>query len=232
MNNRGWILYFDRSKKCYRVKAKQAGGRWKNIANLPRTITVARDAESYVAEKGLVPSNVIDEPRQNRRVSSRSATVGQLRDQWFRYRRDTASRVNRQVATIKNNESHFDNWIAPKLGQKRVSELTVPVPRGFIREVRMAVSANHCRNIVATLKRFIQDCLAEGWTSAGTNWVKDPNVLELLPSAEIRGGGRFVVTPRAEEAQKLLDAAGVPIERRIKMAVMFNTGLSDGELHP
>lgn len=118
--------------------------------------------------------------------------------------------------------------VADRFGTLTPAQLTAPVVRAWVRELRGALSASRTRNIFNSLGKLLDDAFAEGWHQA-PNPCRLPKVREELPALpDLEDGDK----PRhtEDEASRLCFDARIPLERRLRYLLAFTTGMRDGEL--
>lgn len=218
MNAKGWSLF---QRTTGRLKGRWvltlAGGRQVLAPVEIRQPRAAQEwAAAYLATAAIAPH----QPRKRR---AEGPTIADKADDWIKLRKADEDLA---PSTIKDNRSHLDTWILPKLGPVPLAGLTIPVLRVFVREVSGKVSPSASRNILSTLATFVDDAIGEGWISPGPNLVRERSVRGELP--DVPRKRRMHLTPAIVEL--LINSGEIPVHRRVRYAIAALTGLRDGEI--
>jgi integrase len=116
----------------------------------------------------------------------------------------------------------------PHLGKHPVAALTVPLLRGWVRELTGELSPSSVRNNAIAVTRFLSDARAEGWITLDANPMKHEDVRAMLPSVQAPDAEDIVLWTKSE-AETLL-ASKLPDDRFGLYLVAFLSGLRAGEL--
>lgn len=213
------------------------GGPWPQKV-MPEAITTDRDADAWArtflaTERGA--------GRLARPASP--GTEPTLRSVYPKWQAILAGRIKRK-ATRKSHLSPINTWVmkplpgeAQALGDLPISHLTVDVLREWLRKVRdgnthrgKPMAPFSTRNVLTALTHFLDDVRAEPWgVKLGENPARDAAVRVELPKMRTKHGLKKLVVP-IENAQALVLCADVPLERRVRYAIAFLSGMSDGEI--
>lgn len=133
-----------------------------------------------------------------------------------------------------NKTGHFNNWIlkSPIANIDLEQEQTPKVCIDFIRSIDRAPFT--VRNVVQTIREFIDDCRKENLISHKTiNLFRDPIVTGEInggKSVERVAGDENVIALEKEQLQALLASTTVPTDRRARYFLAIGTGMRDAEL--
>jgi len=156
-----------------------------------------------------------------------SVKLSELEERWF-----ALLDVDPQLkpGTRTAYKSCWNTNVRPRLGGRRVSELSVPVLRAWVRELTGELSPSSVRNNAITLTRCLSDARAEGWIVLESgNPMKHEDVRSMLPTVEAPDAGAIVQWTRAQ-VEQLIALATLPHDRFGLYLVAFLTGLRAGEL--
>lgn len=202
---------------------------------LPETLRTKREADQYAeAHEAELKSASPGTPR------SSGPTLADLADKWSKLRVGDERLAS---ATFQDAQSHVKKWIKPTLGTKTAGELDVPALRAWMRELRVAVTTTKtgksrviapytARNVLRTLTWMLDDVIGEGWAVfAGGNPARAEAVRSELPELAPRAGKSQKLRVRdVSLAQATLDHPRIPLDRRARYALVFTSGLRDGEV--
>lgn len=150
-----------------------------------------------------------------------------IRDLWRDWLKMRAASPNLATSTVRDNESHFERDLLPRIGDVGIGDLTHIHVRDLVVDLTPGRSASKVRNVVSTLSAFYEDARAEGWVTSQTNVVRHPAVAKVLPSATTTDEPVYL---EREVAQSLCDASSTPEHRRARYVVALLTGMRDGEV--
>lgn len=209
---------------CFEVRVTYPGGKKSKWIQLPPELTErqADRARAFYAEQAKRGVQLL--PEQPSPAATREATVGDLVALWVPLMNASDKLA---PATKKGHEEHARGPIASRFGDKAVSELTTPLLRAWIRELKERRSASRTRNIFFSLAKMIEESIAEGWTP-GPNPCRHAKVTEELPDLELPDDDQKARHTEREAAQLIL-ATAAP-ERRLRYLVAYTSGMRDGEI--
>jgi integrase len=204
---------------------------------LPEEIKNEREAKRY--------AELHEEELKNARPRARTSkdiTVAEMIDRWVKLRADD----NRFAAsTTRDAIGHLQRFVARPvgavdLGSMSPGRLNIPTLRAWVRELSKAQTERGSRplapftirNILRALVWFLDDVQGEGWAFLpGGNPARAKAVRTELPEmAPLAGASQKLRVREASDAQKLMDCAHVPMERRVRYVVGLTAGLRDGEI--
>jgi integrase len=197
---------------------------------LPEHLKTEREARRYAE---LHASELMTQPQPKR---SRGVTVADLVDRWIKLR--TADE-RYAASTVKDATALLRQWVVPMLGGKTSDELDVPLLRQWVRALgtakgrrRKPLAPYTVRNIVRALTWLLDDVQGEGWGFLrGGNPARARAVHSELPEMmPLAGRSQLIRVSETTDAERLLDCKLVPVQRRIRYALAFTSGLRDGEL--
>jgi integrase len=191
----------------------------------PRHLTKAEQLEAWAKEfvrerqagEGILGRAPAEVPK--------GPTVRELGARWLELREDDSELT---PATVKDNRSHMNKHILPRFGDVPLAALEKTDLRTWVRELKANVAPNTCRNIVSTMRTFVDDAMGENWVTLPNNPTADKFVAKELPKAGNRSKEILSLPP--ERAQKLVDDPRIEARRRVRYMVAFCTGLRDGEI--
>lgn len=199
-------------------------GKWRQ-KQMPAEVATRRDAEAWAASWASEMIARGGEITTKKPVGG--ATPRQLIEKWLDLR-EKAMRVGKLApATVADSESHMRLHVLPTFGDMPIVAIDVPQLRAWVRTLRDKLSVSRCRNVHSSFANFVDDCMAEGWVSLGTNLVRHKGVSKELP--ERSSNDETLVIP-LDYVEAVLRSEIVPPERRTRYAVAFATGARDGEI--
>ena len=151
--------------------------------------------------------------------------VFEIAERWIELRKKNERLA---PATVRDNIYSIGVWIVPKLGEMEVSQLSVPMLRAWIRDIRSKISSSRCRNLCSTLRIMLDDAAADGWVKLSPNPMRDSGVLAEIPVLQREFDGIAYFEP--EHVQALLDDNRIPMHRRLRYLFAAGTGMRDGEI--
>jgi integrase len=152
-------------------------------------------------------------------------TLEDLEDRWFAL---LDKDPDLKPATVSRYKSSW-TMIKERLGKRQVSDLTPPILRAWVLDVRADKSVSTVRNDVNALTRCFKDAIAQRWIVATSNPMKDDYVRSAVPSMETPELEEIVQWPRPE-FEKLLGSPLSDVHFGM-LLVSGTTGVRDGELH-
>ncbi len=215
------------------IKYQVDGGPWLN-KRVPSDIKAKAVAETYakafVEARGQEMSAASALPVA---VKRQVLTVRQLATKWLAQRE--ASKL--APSTVADNRSHLDSRILPAMGEEpSIGDMPADeVTPGTIRQrvrglVEAGLSGNYIRNVVATLRNLFEDAMADDWVDLPTNPVAHPAVSRAMPAAVTKAGRNTIIHLSRAEAERLLTAPKVEVDRRVRYLLALTSGLRDGEI--
>lgn len=229
-----WSLYQrgDSSEWMLRYKDPETG-KWRD-KRIPRGVSVRtkREAENWAREW------LVHHAEQPKGKSARQ-TLADYVDHWLE-RREKNPKL--RAATRVNNRGHLEIHVKPALGAIPLAELrpkeirdfviglrTKPVtPRGRRQHSNRTLAAHTIRNIIATLRDALDDAVGE--EIIASNPARAGLVSAEIPAAETRAGENVIVHLSIADAERLLNCAQVPEERRVRYLLALTSGMRDGEI--
>lgn len=220
-------LFWSEARKRYMLKFKTASG-WKS-KSVPKEIKTQKAAEFW-AEQWLAAERA---KSGTRAPSVLGSTVADKWEAWIDLRKGR----DKRSSTHSDDTSHFKHHLLPFLGGDLIGAITVARVRELVRTLKKKrgrggkgeiLSGLKIRNIVQTLRLFLDDAKAEGWCALESNPARDPAVRTEMPAAERKSGNR-VLYLTVEAVQAVLDHPEVsPIH---KLEFLLGTlGLRAGEI--
>ena len=232
-NGTGTIVWRSTPRRPFvRVSTRdEHGGVHRPWVDLKRPELKEGDAADLVTAKraaGKLAKKAARVPFVGRkRATSPAVTVASLEDDWFAL---LDADANLKPASRAGHKSCWSANIVPRLGAHLVVALTVPVLRGWIRELaEEPLAPSTVRNNANALRRFLADAKAEQWAPLVVNAMKDDEVSAVLPSVQAPDPDAIVRWTRPE-CEKLLTLATLPHDRFGLYLVALHTGLRAGEL--
>jgi len=158
-------------------------------------------------------------------ASAPKTTLAGLETKWFTLIENDPDLKPGTVSRYKASWA----MVIPKLGKRSVVDLTPPVLRAWVLDLRAAKSVSTVRNDVNALTRAFKDAIAQRWVSLTSNPMKDDYVRSAVPSMDSPEPDEIIQWTRAE-TEKLLDSPLSDLHFGM-LLVSVTTGLRDGELH-
>lgn len=191
-------------------------GQWKQkrLGFYVNEIEANRAARTWLAQQ-----------RSDGTLPAATRTVADCSQLWVKMRS-----ANPRIAgsTVTDNNDQLKNHILPRFGETPIGKLDTGVLRAWVRELRDKVSASRCRNVVNTFSALYEDARAEGWVKTSENIVRHPAVKRELPALVSEREETVVLS--LEAAQALTGDERVAVQRRLRYAFGFLTGMRDGEI--
>lgn len=172
---RGWSVYWHSGDQRWQLKVK-VGSVWKQRSLDPSIrkfeTKKAETAGEEVAIQMLAAAGTGGALEKPRRAKD-GALVKEKTGPWLDLRSRMVGLGELAPATLHNNKQHVKTWIEPLLGQRPVDALSVAELRAWVRGLADKRAAITVRNVVATLRLFLDDCIAEGWCKRRDNPARD-----------------------------------------------------------
>jgi integrase len=160
------------------------------------------------------------------RATAPTVKLVELEERWFGL---LEKDPDLKPATVGRYKS---SWaaIVKRLGKRSVADLTPPVLRGWVLEVRAEKSVSTTRNDVNALTRCLKDAIAQRWVHLTSNPMKDDYTRSAVPAMAMPEPDEIVQWSRVE-VEKLLASPTLSDLHFGMLLLSVTTGVRDGELH-
>jgi integrase len=153
---------------------------------------------------------------------ARPVTMTQVADRWVELVKGSAL-----APSTKAQHGMNANAIKDRFGKMLPDQVTTPLLRAWLRDMKGRVSASRTRSVFFTLSKMFDDAAAEDWI-ADANPCRHAKVREEVPPLEAPDDEDKAHHTEAEVA-RLLTATKAP-ERVVRYVLAFTSGMRDGEL--
>src|SRR5262245_16880528 len=150
---------------------------------------------------------------------SKSITVAEAAEDWIAY----VKLEGREQSTVAQYRQHVDLHINPRIGRKKLTELTTPSVNAFRDDLLAKLSRPLARKVLTSLKSLLRDAQRRG--NVSQNVAADVKI-----KATKRGKRKLKVgvdIPTPEEIKQILQ--GAPDKWRQLLLVLTFTGLRASE---
>lgn len=136
----------------YRVTYKDASGKWR-----PKAFRKKAEATAFIERIGAEVAN-------GTHVSGKVPTVTEGAEIWLR----TCEHVGRhghppvEKHTLRTYKGHVKNHILPRLGGKKMSQITPPVARQFVNDLLTDLSRPMARKVLISAYSIFDECRLQG----------------------------------------------------------------------
>lgn len=217
---KGWSVFWRADKRRW-ILARDG-----RQTLLPKELRNRREAVKHATQWLVEQGYLEDDGTAKRR--EKTDTVGDLADQWVRWRRSMIGK-GWEPATVSNNQSHVKRQIKPVLGSTPIGDVSPRVVAAFIQGLTCA--PNTKRNVYRTLLAMFDDCIEQGWCALEINPCKGTVAQKAVPEAmtaaqEVEAETRLSL----EDCRALTSDPRVRLERRVKYLCALTLVARDGEV--
>jgi integrase len=130
-------------------------------------------------------------------------------------------------STWSDNKSHFKNHVLPVLGDLRIDTIDAQALRSWLRGlVAKGIAPRTVHHVMSTVSSFLDDAVAERWTTLQANPGKLDAVRSQLPAVHPDPQPHLEM----EQAERLVQHEAIPADRSLRYLIGFLTGMRDGEI--
>ena len=180
----------------------------------------AKDIPINIQDKKQAEAWITDQLTGSKTVPAKTIKI--YADDWISLKR----KEQISEATIKQFRSNMDVWILPHMisGLDLETQLTILELRDFVKSIARAPYT--VRNVLQTLRTFIDDARTEGWIKLEHNPATEKPVAKAVPKKD---DANNIITISKNDAVTLLNVSTYGVNE-VKWLLALSTGMRDSEM--